>query len=80
MVFEDRRKYNQPPDHASKLINEVSVYLLADDTLNAWAGFSLRMRVNSLFNDKQVRVSIWALRNFYSKHNIRYRVSNYTYN
>jgi len=57
----------------------VAAYLLSEVVLQRWANLCLQQRCVQLELDKSVQIHPNTLREFYIKHNIRYRVTGFTY-
>ena len=65
----------------AKLTQEHRDYLVSTETLQSWAGMSLKWRVSEFEHKYGIKINQFTLRNLYVKHRISYRNIGYmTYN
>ena len=77
--FRDRRMFNGKNNRRLKIVAPIAKYLLSRDVLERWSGYCLQQRCIQLDIDTGVQITQSTLRNFYLKHNIKYRCVSFTY-
>jgi len=64
---------------SEKITYDIGSFLRSGDCLARWAGLTLKQRCDKLFHEKGLRIHATTLWNYYQKHDIKFRTTQYKY-